>query len=464
MLSKIIETLYYGSPVFLQNFAISLYGAKVNHQRHAGLYSKYYEESVDRLNFNSTALEKYSNNQLKSLLNLAASSVPYYQKLFKENQIKVSDINSVADLSRIPPLEKAVLRTIPEELVSTDYNIRDLICLSTTGSTGTPLKIYCNSNVRRRNYAFYDRFLNTCGVESSDLKATFGGRVIMPSKASKPPFWRFSSVQKNMLFSSYHLSDENMSYFIKKLKALRPDYIDSYPSSIYAIANFSHKNNKNLTGITKAITTSGETLHLDQKQLIEDEFGVPVFDQYGCAEMCVFIAQCNEGRYHIHSDFGVVELLDDNGQLAKPGEEAEIVCTGFINDVMPLIRYRIGDRALVSESVSCKCGSHFPLIKALLGRNDDVIVTPEGNRVGRLSPVLKGFPVKEAQYIQSHVESVKVLLVVSEGYNESSEASLLVELRKRLGEKIEINFEYVKKIERGKGAKFKSIISKLNRY
>ena len=39
----------------------------------------------------------------------------------------------------------------------------------------------------------------------------------------------------------------------------------------------------------------------------------------------------------------------------------------------------------------------FPVLERVVGRKDDVIVTPDGRQIGRLSPGLKGFPVREAQ-------------------------------------------------------------------
>ncbi|WP_101760242.1 phenylacetate--CoA ligase family protein [Oceanicoccus sp. KOV_DT_Chl] len=462
MLKKYLEKIYYLLPVFFQNIAISVYGLGVRYTQHAGHYHKYYTESCARANFSADEMAAYVDKELIRIIALAENKVPYYSGLFKEAGITASDFSGVKDLHKIPLLEKSVIRSSPESLVNDDYELEKLIQINTTGSTGTPLKIYCTADVRRKNYAMYDRFLNQAGIRVGDRKATFGGRIVIPSFVKEPPFWRYNLPQRNLLCSSYHLADDNMPAYIDKLRSYRPAYIDSYPSSIYSLAEYAKKNQVDLAGMTAAITTSGETLHENQRQVVEEVFDARIYDQYGAAEMCLFIGQCAAGLYHIHSDFGVVELIDADGQPALPGEEAEVVCTGFINDVMPLIRYRIGDRA-IAGSQTCSCGSPFPLVDAILGRNDDVIVTPEGRRVGRLSPVLKGFPVKEAQYLQSNSSKVTVKLVVGGEYNREIEQAFIAELRKRLGDMIEIECVLVEEIERGRGGKFKSILSTIQK-
>jgi phenylacetate-CoA ligase len=459
-MSKRAESLLYALPVSLQNVALSLYGITLLRNRHGGHYKRYYQEALARIQFDRDKLDEYETEIFRSMLKHAVKCVPYYRELHRQSRFPIEEVKSVADVRCLPLLEKNDLRVNPEQFVDERRNLKDLTLISTTGTTGTPLRIYCDANVRQRNYAFHDRFLTMSSIDKQGLRATIGGRIIVPSAERRPPFWRYSYFQNNVLFSSYHLNEGTIRQYIEKLRALRPEQIDTYPSSIYSIASYAKEHGISLRGIAKAIVTSGETLFDDQKALVEEQFGVTVFDQYGSAEMSVFVTSCAQGAYHAHSDYGILEILNSQHEPAKAGEEGEIVCTGFINDVMPLIRYRIGDRAVATDR-KCSCGSPLPTVGRVLGRDDDVIRTPRGDRVGRLSPVLKGFPVKEAQYVQERLDEVKVVVVRDTSYGPSDEARLVVELRKRLGIEIGIKFEYVERIERGKGGKLKSIVSRL---
>ena len=455
---SVLEKIYYRLPVILQNITLSTYGLYIQKIRHGRQYNDFLHQVQCHLGLSKKDLEGIQWEIFRKLLADAKKNVSYYREVLKD--IPIHEVRGVDDMQKLPLLEKEVLRTSPESLIDERCEKEKLLLIHTTGTTGSPLKIYCTPDVRKKNYAFYNRFLLMAGLRYTDRRATFGGRIIVPPDQPIPPFWRYSYFQKNLLFSSYHLRDETIESYIAKLRQYQPHYIDSYPSSLYTIALYSKKHGIDLKGITEGITTSAETLFNEQRMVIEDAFGAPVVDQYGAAEMCIFIGQCAQGRYHVHSDYAIVEFLREDGSKAIAGEEAEVVCTGLINPIMPLIRYRIGDKVVVSDE-QCSCGCAFPVIRKVIGRADDVIITPEGNKVGRLSPVLKGFPVKEAQYLQDAINAVTVRLVPDEGYSADTAQKIVVELRKRLGQEIEIYVELVERIDQGSGCKLKTIISTL---
>jgi phenylacetate-CoA ligase len=458
-MKSIGEKILLKSPVMLQNIILSLYGLRVLNVRYAGNYNKYKQQYTRRLKYSRKEVSAYQNQELASILKYSVMNIPYYKDVFSKNNFDVTHVKTVEDLKCLPLLEKDTLRKIPQQFVNESQ--KKVLTLHTTGTTGTPLRIYCNNYDRQRNYAYFDRWLESLGIGASGKRATIGGRIIVPQKQDKPPFWRYSYFQKNMLYSSYHLTDENMGSYIDALRKYSPGYIDTYPSSIYSIAEFAMRNGINLKGITNYIVTSAETLFSYMRSTIESAFEAKIYDQYGAAEMCVFVGQCKNGRYHIHDDYGIVEFIADNGAPAKPGEEAEIVCTGFVNKTMPLIRYRIGDRGVLSDE-KCECGLPFPVMEKIIGRMDDVIITPDGKKVGRLSPVLKGFPIKEAQYVQEDINVLKVLIVKGETYSEKTQKDVEQELRKRVGNAIQVEFKYVDHIIRGKGGKLKSIVSRIS--
>lgn len=445
-------------PVFVQNILVSLYGLHVERVRHKGKYDEYLQKYTNNLYKSKEYIVYNQLINMQNVIKTAYNEVPYYKKLFDFEGIKADRINDYSDLLTIPYLEKQTIRDYEKELISTKYDVKRLFKICTTGTTGTPLNIYCNNNVRQINYAFYDRWLQTLHIDPREAKATIGGRLVVPIEQKKEPYWRRSWFQNNTYFSSYHFLYENMKSIINELERFKPCYIDAYPSSVYTLAQYIVNNNINIKNKLKAIITSAETLFDDMRETIEQAFKSPVFDQYGSAEMCVFIAQCSCGSYHVHSDYSVVEFINEQGEPAQGGEEAEIVCTSLINPVMPLIRYKIGDMVTLSSD-TCSCGLPFPVVANVMGRSDDYIQTPEGRRVGRLSPVLKSLPIKEAQYIQDDIDSLTVVIVPDNGYTDDTEHKVVKELRKRLGYSIDLQFDYTERISRGKGGKYRSIIS-----
>ncbi len=460
LLNSKVEKLYHSLPPFIQNAAISILGYREKQLRYSGIYQKFYRSISENHKASSEQIVHFQAAQLKKIIYTIAPKIRYYKELFAKTKFPPQDKFHLSDLEMIPVLNKEVIRNQTGDFLNPEVKSR-IITLNTSGTTGTPLKIFCNAEVRQKNYAFFSRFLESVGVNPGGSRATLGSRLVVKGEQSKPPFWRYSISQKSLFMSSYHLSEKNIASYIEILKKMKPSYIDAFPSSIYSIAEYALRNGISLHGTTPAIVTSAETLHEFQRKTIEETFGTPVYDQYGSVEMCVFIAQCRCGNYHLNSDYSYVELINEKGERAGPGEEAEVVCTGFINHVMPLIRYRIGDKVLMSSAgkPGCDCGSNFPLIKKVLGRTDDVIRTPDGRRIGRLSGVFRGYPVREAQFKQYRPDEIELLIVKDYQYSNETELKIMQEIRKRTGPLLNCRIKYVERIERGKGGKMRLVIS-----
>jgi phenylacetate-CoA ligase len=460
-MDKKTENLYLKLPAYLQNLIITAYGIKMQRIQKGHQFYNYIKRIENDYYLSKKNIVSLQLKKLKYTIKEAATHVPYYRDLFQHEKLKIEDIKEIKDIEKIPMLDKKTIKENPERFINEKYNKKKLYCINTSGTTGTPIKIFYNSDVRQLNYAFYDRFLDKYGLSKNHKIATFGGRILMDPAQKEPPFWRCSYLQKNTLFSSYHLTDKNIPYYIEKLKNLQPKYIDSYPSCIYTIAKYMAEKKISGENITQGIVTSAETLFPEQRKVIEKVFGVKVADQYGCTEMCVFAGQCKEGNYHIGMDYGIVEFLNERNKSATSGEEAELVCTGFVNYVMPLIRYRIGDKGIFTKK-QCNCGCKFDIIKQLTGRIDDMIVTPDGRKVSRFGSVLYKLPVNEVQYVQEERNSLIVNIVKGNGYDHNTEKIIKKELRNRLGDQLFLNFKYLEKIPREKRGKLKTIISKLH--
>ncbi len=154
-------------------------------------------------------------------------------------------------------------------------------------------------------------------------------------------------------------------------------------------------------------------------------------------------------------------MLHDDGSTARPGETGHLVATGLINSAQPLIRYRVGDRLRLDEASSCECGRSLPIVAAIEGRSDDVIVTPDGRQIGRLDPIFKGeLPIVEAQIIQEAKDRVRLRYVAAE---QAGGADLDQQLQKlvvdRLGGGMHVEVEQVVEIERDSRGKFRAVIS-----
>jgi len=450
-------SFYYALPPQLQNVALSAYGLHVRRVR----YGRSFHQTLARLEDKEVDPFLDQSERLRNLVTVALQQTEHYGKVLNSQSLALADINVDNFTEVFPVLEKSSVRSNPAAFYSNNFSKASTTMLKTSGTTGTPLDLLATKHSRRENYAFFNLFLHSIGIDEFDRSATLGGRLIVSRENKAPPFWRKNYSMNTLFCSAYHLSAETIPAYIIALEEWQPIYIDSYPSAIYEIASFINSNKVKHRIHLRAVVTSSETLGEHQREAIEKAFQCSVFDQYGCAEMAVMANQQKDGRYHIPLQYTIAEVLDDNDCPVKPGESGHLVCTGLLNQAMPLIRYRIGD--IVKTSSKQMDGyPYITYLDSIEGRDDDVLITSSGFRVGRLSPATKGVHgVAETQIIQKTQTSLQVNLVVSTGYTKDAEVQMRDALQDRLGVEMQVQFEYMNRIPREKNGKFKSVKSEL---
>ena len=311
-----------------------------------------------------------------------------------------------------------------------------------------------------RQYAYVERYREEAGVSRFERRAQFTGKTIVPGNPSHC-FWRHDWANRALMLSTVHLSSESIPKYLEALRQFQPTYLSGYPSAIALLAR--HALRFPVQGLRiKAILTSAETLLDEQRDVIEAAFGARVHDQYGQTEMQSFWFECRYRRMHAHPLFGVTEILRPNGQPCSPGEMGDIVLTGLINRAMPLIRYRVGDRAAWSDEDRCPCGRSMPMVQQIDGRREDYLYSAERGWIGRMDPALKGVEgLLECQFIQEETGRLRILYVPLPSFRLADKLQLEANLKSRLGSEISFDFEVVPAIPRGANGKFRAVISKL---
>lgn len=447
-------SLYHTLPVPLQNVLVSIYGWQLHRRRYGAVHKEYLRRLLESERFQTAELMALQTTRLARAFQNASQSSPCYGSIVPRS---MDDAVSPEEVLRdLPLLGKAEVQAEGDRFRNRSLKRRDLVEIHTGGTTGRPLCIFATRRALKENYAFFERQKRWAGIGDGARVATFAGRPIVPPQQDAPPFWRDNLPYRQRLFSSYHLSTRTVDAYRTGLRAFRPDLIDSYPSSLEPIARrIIEAGDESIR--PKAIITSSETLNDESRTLFQRAFGCPVYDHYGSAEMVAFITQCSAGSYHVNPEYGVVELLDETGTPVPAGVLGEIVATGFVNEAMPLIRYRMGDLAMWEEG-TCECGRSFPRVSRIHGRIDDVVVTPDGRRIGRLDPIFKAVAsLHEARIVQLSPDQVVVELVATEAFSEDEAASLKRELALRLGPLVNITIARVDSIPRTRAGKLRMV-------
>lgn len=454
-----MESVYYKSPVFFQNLAVTAMGFKLRNERYRVAGEKKLAELIKTQYFSADQMLKYQSEAFVKIAQHAINNTAFYNNWASRNGIVASDIKSIEELNLFPVIEKSYIRENAQEFGAQPISGKSKqFTLHTSGTTGTPLSVYTDQDSRSEHYAFFSRLRSWYGLQPVDRRATMFGRIIMPASQKEPPFWRYDAINKNLLMSSYHLKNENLIHYYNTLIDYKPQEIFSYPSSIVQLADFIIKENLKPIKL-KLLMTTAEHLHNHQREKLARAFDAPIVNQYGCTEMAFFASTLPSGDFCLHPEHGIAEVRDSSGAL-QDGGEGELVVTGLVNFSMPVIRYVIGDN--VELGTYNKNG--FMRLLDVQGRKDDVIYMRDGTPVGRLDPIFKGGSgIKAAQIFQGEDGNVELRILPDDSYSESLGVALKNELIKRVGSDCVINLVLVNEIEKSKNGKFKSVVSRFVR-
>lgn len=363
------------------------------------------------------------------------------------------------DASSWPVLVKGRLRADPRSFL-VDGHAGGLYEEHTSGTTGTPLTLWWDRAAVRGWYALVEaRTREWHGVSRHDRWALLGGRLVVAGDRRRPPYWVWNAALHQLYLSAWHLSPASVGDYAGELCRRPPTHLLGYPSALATLARLALDGGHELP-TPRVVLTNAEALLDHQRAVIAEAFGCPVRDSYGLAELVVGASECEAGTQHLWPEVGHVECLGPDD--APTDGEGDLVATGLLNGAMPLIRYRTGDRVAGPATWDpCACGRGLPTLPRIEGRDDDVVVTPDGRRLGRLDPVFKAdLPLVEAQIVQDDLSRLRVRVVASRSLDEGDRRALVRRVRDHVGD-MEVVIEEVEGIERDPAGKFRAVVSRL---
>ena len=332
-----------------------------------------------------------------------------------------------------------------------------------SGSTGTPTALYFGKAFHQKWSGIFEaRIRNWAGVNKSMARGMIGGRRILPESELKPPYYRYNIFEKQTYFSAYHLTPETAADFLEGMKKHNVEYMTGYAMSNFFLADFIENSNL-IAPKMKAVITSSEKLTAEMRKVIERVYDCKTFDGYSGSEFCGLISETQEGELLVSPDVGIMEFVKDDGSYARNGEVGEIVSTGFLNYDQPLIRYKIGDMALLSGNQIPKSKHCMTKIDEIIGRIEDIIIAKDGRKIVRFHSLFLDIVGLIAAQIEQHdYEHISFNLVSDESFTKmTSEKIIKTRLESQLG-KVEVEFNYLRELPVEKSSKIKAVISHIN--
>jgi len=435
-------------------------------RRLGGAFAEACRGYAERESWGRDRMDALVTDSLRTLLRRAHDEVPFYRDRIAAAGMRVEDIGRItaAELARLPLLDKQIVRENPELILTDRARRKPPRWFTTSGSTGTPIRVYCSPRSQQEaNAVRAVRSFGWAGVSCRSPRSMIGGRLVVPASRRRPPFWVWNPWERQVYLSAFHIAPDHVPHYVAILNRVRPVVMTGYASANYFLARMVQELGLHVHS-PKAIITSSEGVTPGMRLTLETVFRTRVYEEYGLSENCALATQCEHGRLHVHPDFGCVELITGDGGHAKPGEPGEIVATAFGNTDQLFIRYRTGDVGIWSPE-PCPCGrSSLPVLRELVGRLEDTVVGPDGRETVRFHGLFLDMPgIAEGQVVQETLKDLIVNVVPTQSYSSHDAQTIASRVADLLGDGVRTRVCLLDSIPREASGKFRAVVSHVRR-
>ncbi|ABY31947.1 phenylacetate--CoA ligase family protein [Methylorubrum extorquens] len=392
--------------------------------------------------------------RLGRLLRHAALHVPWYRDELARLGVVRGDVLDLERFTTIPPLTRDILRERFDSLASDDLTSRRWYRNCSGGSTGEPVAV------------LQDRDYEAAGLAAIEMHHGWAGRrpgepmvrlwaserdILLGSQGWRNQVSAFARNQ--VLLNAFRMSADAMERHVDQIRRRRPVLLEAFAESAYELARHLNESGRRLQGV-RGVVTSASTLYPFIREEVEQAFGCPVLNRYGSREVGSFAGErAPGGGLEVFAATHWVEVVGRDGQPCAPGEEGDVLVTCLTNFAMPLIRYRIGDRATVGEAVATPTPS-VEVLQTVTGRSHDAFVRPDGTTVpGIFFMYFIGVFysrnwIRMFQVVQRGYDDVVIRIVPAAEPPANALQEIGDTLRRVLGQSCQVRFEFADTIEK----------------
>jgi phenylacetate-CoA ligase len=319
-------------------------------------------------------IKKFQEHKLQELLTYLQTHSPFYQRLFKENSINISDIQTLEDLQKIPTTTKNDLQ---------EHN-HDFFCISpdkivdystTSGTLGDPVTFGLSDSDLER-LAYNEAISFACaGIQKGDVVQM----ITTIDKRFMAGLAYFLGLRK-MGASVVRMGPGIPELQWDSILRYKPKYLITVPSFLLKMIDYAEKHgldykNSSVYGavcIGESIKNQDFTDNI-LSQKIKEKWNIKLFSTYASTEMSTAFTECEFqiGGHH-HPELIITEILDDNGNPVQKGENGELTITTLGVEAVPLLRFKTGD-IVKAHYEPCSCGRNTMRLGPVVGRKQQMI-------------------------------------------------------------------------------------------
>lgn len=419
---------------------------------------------------NKDQINRFVEEKLTQLILHANNHVKYYRKVFDQIDLIKNETVDLSRISEIPILTKEIIRKHHQDLISDDYQTRKWFNTASGGSTGEPVRLIQDDIYSKwataTNYYYYKNIL---GIEEPIVKKVilWGSErdLLEGSEGLKEKVYTW--LTNTVFLNSFRMTESDIEQYINTINNFKPVIVRGYAGSLYELCRYAERNKLALYTPTVVVSTA-ELLTDGMRETIQSTFGTKVYNFYGSREVGNLAGECKEGLMHPFMFWNYQELLDSHNQPVKEGEEGRVIATNLFNYSMPLIRYDIGDTAILGQE-NCSCGLMLPTFKEIMGRITDQFLLENGTTVPSLyflwllSVYSNKDKIEKFQIIQEDYNKIRILVVPKGEVTDSYKREVMEKIRVVMGRDCKVEWDIVDDIPKTPSGKYlyaKSLIGR----
>lgn len=330
---------------------------------------KYFQEEIETAS--RETIEQWQNEGLVNVVKRVYENVPYYRDMMDKKGVKPEDIQSTADLPKLPFITKDDLReAYPYGLLAVP--LKDCVRIqSTSGTTGKRVvDFYTHKDIDMWENGCARAIVAAGGTEDDVCHVSYGYGLFTGGPGLNGGSHKVGCLTLPMSSGNTDRQLQFMTDLGSTILCCTPSY------AAYLAESIEERGIKDQIKL-KAGIFGAEAWSEEMRDDIQNRLGIKAYDIYGLTEIegpgVSFECQEQNGM-HICEDYFIPEIVDpDTLEPVPDGEIGELVFTSFAKEAFPLIRYRTKDITYITRE-KCKCGRTHARIHRLMGRTDDMLI------------------------------------------------------------------------------------------
>ena len=316
----------------------------------------------------------FQEEKLQELLVYLEANSPFYQRLFKENNIQISEIQTLEDLKKIPTTSKNDIQQNNDDFFCIPQN--QIVDYSTTsGTLGDPVT-FGLSDADLERLAYNEAISFACaGIQKGDVVQM----ITTIDKRFMAGLAYFLGLRK-MGASVVRMGPGIPELQWDSIFRYKPKYLITVPSFLLKMIDYAEKHGIDYkTSSVFGAVCIGESIKNQDftdnilSQKIKEKWNIQLYSTYASTEMSTAFTECeHQIGGHQHPELIITEILDDEGNPVKNGESGELTITTLGVEALPLLRFKTGD-LVKAHYEPCQCGRNTMRLGPVVGRKQQMI-------------------------------------------------------------------------------------------